>query len=151
MSATLVELVRSGLVDGVQRGDLAVVSADGELRASVGDPEQKIAFWRSAAKPFQAMPLIVSGAASRLGLATEDIALMAASHGGEPIHIARAASLLVRVGHRVADLECGHTQHMRHTPPWQNRPWITTAEGRARFIGTEVRCTKCASATSGRG
>jgi L-asparaginase II len=107
VSAALVELIRSGLVDEIHCGDLAVVSADGELRASAGDPNGKIAFWRSSAKPFQAMPLIASGAASHLGLSPEDIALAAASHGGEPIHVARAASLLERVGHRVEDLECG--------------------------------------------
>lgn len=31
----------------------------------------------------------------------------------------------------VADLECGHTQHVRHDPPWQNRPWVVTPEGRS--------------------
>ena len=107
MSTALVELIRSGLVDEIHRGDLAVVSADGELRFAVGDPLRKVAFWRSSAKPFQALPLIASGAAERLGLASEDVALMAASHGGEPVHVKRAASLLERTGHRIEDLECG--------------------------------------------
>jgi hypothetical protein len=48
--------------------------------------------------------------------------------------------------HWVAELECGHTQHVRHDPPWQNRPWVLTPEGRARFIGTELRCVDCAPA-----
>ena len=46
-------------------------------------------------------------------------------------------------GHWVAELACGHNQHMRHDPPWQNRPWVLTAEGRQQFIGTEIRCTQC--------
>jgi hypothetical protein len=46
-------------------------------------------------------------------------------------------------GHWVADLECGHSQHMRHNPPWQNRSWVLTAEGRARFIGIQVECRRC--------
>jgi hypothetical protein len=46
-------------------------------------------------------------------------------------------------GHWVAELECGHGQHVRHDPPWQNRPWVITPEGRARFLGTELRCRKC--------
>jgi hypothetical protein len=46
-------------------------------------------------------------------------------------------------GHWVADLECGHSQHIRHDPPWQIRPWVMTAEGRATFIGTPLRCVKC--------
>jgi hypothetical protein len=47
------------------------------------------------------------------------------------------------VGDWVADLECGHTQHVRHDPPWQNRPWVVTPEGRARFLGTELTCVLC--------
>jgi hypothetical protein len=47
--------------------------------------------------------------------------------------------------HWVADLECGHAQHVRHDPPWQIRPWVTTPEGRAAFIGTPLQCLKCAT------
>ncbi|HEY2854629.1 MAG TPA: DUF3565 domain-containing protein [Gemmatimonadaceae bacterium] len=46
-------------------------------------------------------------------------------------------------GHWVADLECGHTIHVRHDPPWQNRPWVVTDEGRARMLGVQLNCTKC--------
>jgi hypothetical protein len=46
-------------------------------------------------------------------------------------------------GHWVAELECGHGQHVRHDPPWQNRPWVLTPEGRAAFLGVELRCVKC--------
>src|SRR5437763_16873756 len=48
--------------------------------------------------------------------------------------------------HWVADLECSHSQHVRHDPPWQVRPWVTTADGRARFIGVELRCVTCTEA-----
>jgi len=43
----------------------------------------------------------------------------------------------------VADLECGHSQHVRHNPPWTVRPWVVTPEGRARFLGFELDCRKC--------
>jgi hypothetical protein len=46
-------------------------------------------------------------------------------------------------GHWVADLECGHRQHMRHRPPFESRPWVTTPEGRALRIGVEVNCKRC--------
>jgi hypothetical protein len=46
-------------------------------------------------------------------------------------------------GQWVADLECGHGQHMRHDPPWQVRPWVMTAEGRAGWIGRLLDCRKC--------
>lgn len=45
--------------------------------------------------------------------------------------------------HWVAELECGHSQHVRHDPPWQDRPWVTTPEGRARFLGTTLTCVRC--------
>jgi hypothetical protein len=43
----------------------------------------------------------------------------------------------------VAILACGHGQHVRHDPPWSNRPWVQTAEGRARFIGFTLDCPHC--------
>jgi hypothetical protein len=45
--------------------------------------------------------------------------------------------------HWVAELECGHTQHVRHDPPWLVRPWVITVEGRAGRIGTTLECTLC--------
>lgn len=46
-------------------------------------------------------------------------------------------------GHWIAELQCGHSQHMRHQPPWAVRPWVLTAEGRERFIGTPIPCLLC--------
>ena len=45
--------------------------------------------------------------------------------------------------HWVAELECGHNQHVRHDPPWTNRPWVTTPEGRRSYIGERLDCKKC--------
>ena len=46
-------------------------------------------------------------------------------------------------GHWVAELECGHTQHVRHDPPWQVRPWVVTEEGREAHLGMELDCRLC--------
>lgn len=46
-------------------------------------------------------------------------------------------------GDWVADLKCGHTQHVRHNPPWQLRPWVTTKEGRKAKIGSTLNCKEC--------
>lgn len=43
----------------------------------------------------------------------------------------------------VADLECGHLQHVRHNPPWQIREWVTTETGRANKIGDFLFCKEC--------
>lgn len=45
--------------------------------------------------------------------------------------------------HWVADLACGHTQHVRHDPPWQNRPWVLTKQGRKEKLGLMSECKKC--------
>lgn len=49
--------------------------------------------------------------------------------------------------HWVAELECGHTQHVRHMPPWQNRPWVATEAGRASRIGHTLKCKQCKDAS----
>jgi hypothetical protein len=46
-------------------------------------------------------------------------------------------------GQWVAELECGHTQHVRHEPPWQVRPWVLTEAGRQGFLGTPLDCPYC--------
>jgi len=46
-------------------------------------------------------------------------------------------------GHWVAYLSCGHTQHVRHDPPWQNRLWVISEQGRTEKMGVELDCMKC--------
>lgn len=46
-------------------------------------------------------------------------------------------------GDWVAELECGHTQHVRHDPPWQVREWVVTEAGRTERMGTVVECGWC--------
>lgn len=45
--------------------------------------------------------------------------------------------------HWVAELACGHNQHVRHQPPWFNRPWVITEEGRQSMLGFQLDCKKC--------
>lgn len=45
--------------------------------------------------------------------------------------------------HWVAELACGHGQHVRHNPPWQNRPWVITEQGRKEKLGVMLECKKC--------
>ncbi|OTG64244.1 DUF3565 domain-containing protein [Acinetobacter silvestris] len=45
--------------------------------------------------------------------------------------------------HWVADLACSHAQHVRHNPPWQNRPWVTTEAGRKEKLGMMLECKQC--------
>nr|WP_263974804.1 DUF3565 domain-containing protein [Pseudomonas muyukensis] len=47
----------------------------------------------------------------------------------------------------MVELSCGHTQHLRHQPPWQARPWVLDADQRARRIGQAFACGWCAQGT----
>lgn len=47
--------------------------------------------------------------------------------------------------HWVAELACGHFQHVRHNPPWFSRPWAITEEGRNSMLGSRLNCKKCDS------
>ncbi|MGH8762478.1 MAG: DUF3565 domain-containing protein [Nitrosospira sp.] len=46
-------------------------------------------------------------------------------------------------GDSVAVLSCGHLQHVRHNPPFINRPWVTTDEGRRSMLGEMLNCVRC--------
>lgn len=45
----------------------------------------------------------------------------------------------------VAELQCGHFQHVRHNPPWINRPWVVSEDGRQSKLGYKLNCIKCDS------
>ena len=45
--------------------------------------------------------------------------------------------------HWYAQLACGHTQHVRHDPPWQNRPWVITEQGRLEKLRQTLECKHC--------
>jgi len=46
-------------------------------------------------------------------------------------------------GDPIALLTCGHPQHVRHRPPFFERPWVTTEAGRAGMLGQPLECVRC--------
>ncbi len=46
-------------------------------------------------------------------------------------------------GHWIADLDCGHSQHVRHNPPWFVRPWVITEQSRRDALGSTLECRLC--------
>lgn len=115
MSAILLEMTRGPLVENRFRGSIAVVDGAGRLLLAAGDPEM-VTYWRSAAKPIQAMALVQLGAADRFGLRAEHLALFAASHNGEPVHTAGVAEALQLAGVGPEALQCGiHAPFDRET------------------------------------
>lgn len=105
MSVSLTRVLRGGHVESVHRGSIAVVDARGRLLAVAGDPATQVCL-RSAAKPFQAIPLLEYGGLEEFELTQEEIALTCASHGGEPLHVATAAALLRKGELDEEDLLC---------------------------------------------
>ncbi len=97
---------RGGIVESVHRIHAGVVDGDGRLIASVGNPEYPV-FHRSAAKPFQAVPLVEDGVVERFGLTMPELALCCASHSSELRHIEGARSILKKASLSEEDLECG--------------------------------------------
>ncbi|MFI5214891.1 MAG: asparaginase, partial [Gemmatimonadales bacterium] len=79
---------------------------DGSLRGYSGDPDT-VAFWRSCAKPFQAIPSITLGASAAFGFGDDAHALQCASHNGEPRHVELARAMLAAAGASESDLVCG--------------------------------------------
>src|SRR5581483_1598448 len=118
-----VEVTRGSTVESVHRVHVAVVDGAGGLVAHAGDPSL-LTFLRSAAKPFQAVPLVASGAADAFGLTEEELALCCGSHAGEPMHVALAESMLRKGGLSADLLQCG-------THPPFNKP------GRAALAGAK--------------
>ena len=102
----LVELWRGEIVESFHRGAFAVVDADGRVLREGGDIDRPV-YARSAVKALQALPLVASGAADKFGLVDAELALACASHGGQPEHVASAASMLAKAGLDVDVLECG--------------------------------------------
>lgn len=111
----LVVATRGDAIENVHYGSIAVVDAAGRLLRSAGDP-RALTFTRSALKPFQALPLLRDGGTSRFGLDAHEVAILAASHSGEPFHVAAVESLLRKSGNDWQQLKCGcHVPFMYET------------------------------------
>ena len=102
----LVEVTRGGFVESVHYGSIAVVNTAGELVYAAGDPSF-MTFTRSALKPLQALPFLRADGPARFGFGAREIALLCASHSGEPMHTHLAQSILQRAGCDEQHLRCG--------------------------------------------
>ena len=102
----LVEVTRGRLVESVHRVAACAVDADGTLRLVAGAIDVPV-YLRSAAKPFIAAAAIAAGARETFDLTGPEIAVMAASHSGEPIHVEAVRSILRKIGMDPSALQCG--------------------------------------------
>ncbi|UVW29762.1 asparaginase [Massilia sp. H6] len=93
-------------IENVHTGSVAVVDVQGRLLYSAGDPHYPT-FTRSALKPFQALPFMLSDGPARFGLSRDELALLCASHSGEDMHLEGVQSILTKIGLDPGHLECG--------------------------------------------
>ena len=100
------ELTRGDIVECVHYGAVAVADAQGRLIASYDDP-RLVTFLRSSAKPFQALPLIESGAAEKFGFSQREVAITCASHKGLDMHAETVMAMQAKIGAGENDLMCG--------------------------------------------
>jgi L-asparaginase II len=135
----LVEIVRSEFVEAVHRGSIAVTDASGSVVAGIGDLQER-AFLRSGAKPFQAMPAVLMGGIERFGITARELAVLCASHTGEPRHVAAVRSVLHKIGLDEGALQCGV-----HPPL---NPEVAADRWRRRLEPTSI-CNNCSGAHAG--
>lgn len=102
----IANVIRGKTVESVHYGHLSIVDGNGRDVVSLGDPST-VTYFRSACKAFQLIPCITCGAADAFGFDDREIALAAASHSGEPMHVEVAASMLAKAGLDESDLRCG--------------------------------------------
>src|SRR5207237_1917378 len=104
--ASLVEVWRGPIVESRHRGHLIAVDGNGNVVAALGTPNS-VTYILSAGKPFQAIPLITSGAADHFSFTEQEIAITCGSHSGEPAHVSTVKSMLEKIGLDESALKCG--------------------------------------------
>ena len=102
----LVETTRGGTRENLHFGALAVADTRGRVLAHAGDPHW-VTFTRSTLKPLQALPFVNGGGVQHFGLGPAQLALLCASHNGEPMHVEQVEQILARAGVAWQRLQCG--------------------------------------------
>lgn len=102
----LVEVWRGPIIESRHSGHLIAVDGNGRRICSLGSPET-VTYLRSSGKPFQALPVVFSGAADRFGFSEQEVAIACGSHNGEPTHVETVRSMLRKIGLPESALKCG--------------------------------------------
>jgi L-asparaginase II len=104
----LVVLTRTNRVESVHKGYICVTDSQKNIKYSLGDPDTKM-YFRSSAKPIQAVALASSGAMEKFNITLKELAIMCSSHSGEDFHRETVSSILNKVGLSEENLSCGTT------------------------------------------
>lgn len=111
MADLLVKVIRGNIIESQHRGHLIVCDRAGKTIFALGNPAM-VTYWRSAAKPFQAIPFIEMGGAEKFSLTGPEVALLTSSHGGEEQHVVTIGNMLKKIGLSLDCLDCGSSEPM---------------------------------------
>ena len=106
LSQPILELTRGRVVESTHFGSIAVVDSTGKLLYSYGDPHT-VAFLRSSAKPFQAIPFVERGGVEHFNFTQSELSISCASHETAQMHLDTVKAMQAKIGIQEKDLQCG--------------------------------------------
>jgi len=112
MSEILIQRSRGPVVECVHYGDVAVIDPEARIVAQCGNPDT-YTYFRSSAKPIQALNLLLSGAAERFGIQDRELAVICASHYSEAYHLETVRGILAKAGLDEGYLSCGAARSIK--------------------------------------
>ena len=102
----ILELIRGSIVESTHTGSIVVVDSTGKLLHSYGDPDT-VAFLRSSAKPFQALPFVEQGGVEHYGFTQKELSISCASHETAQMHLDTVLAMQAKIGIQESSLQCG--------------------------------------------
>jgi len=106
LSQPILELTRGRVVESTHFGSIAVVDSTGKLLHSYGDPHT-VAFLRSSAKPFQAIPFVERGGVEHFNFTQSELSISCASHETAQMHLDTVKAMQAKIRIQENDLQCG--------------------------------------------
>lgn len=123
MPAPLVKVLRNEIVESIHYGHIVILGHGGEVAASLGDPDF-LTFFRSCAKPFQAIPVVTSGAAEKFGFSEKELSIFCGSLNGQDYQVAVLRHIMELIDVTEDHLQCGV-----HRPSHRPTAWAMAKAG----------------------
>jgi len=122
-------LMRGSNIESIHKIHAVISDKKGRVLMCAGNPEYK-SFIRSALKPFQAIPFVSSGAASKINNASKSIALACGSHSGSRLHSREAFKILWEYDIDINNLKCpkSKTSSLEHNCSGKHAAFLATCK-----------------------
>ena len=122
-------LMRGSKIESIHKIHAVISDKKGRVLMCAGNPEYKT-FIRSALKPFQAIPFVSSGAASKINNSSKSIALACGSHSGSKHHSREAFKILWEYDIDINNLKCpkSKTSQLEHNCSGKHAAFLATCK-----------------------